>query len=273
MPSRRSVPGVLPDSADSEAMSRMSSESWKATPICSPNARSASIDRRVDAGEHGRRTRPAVAISEPVLSASTAQVVLDRVGALGRARRSRGSGPMTSRSNVRACSRTASGPRSASRFDARENRKSPVRIATVLSQRALADARAAPHGRLVHDVVVVQRGEVGQLDDHRGRHDSGRARVAEVRGEHADQRPEPLAAGVDQVARGVGDELVVGAHRRRAAPPRPRPARPGPTPRAPGRRSRAQPTGRIGLHPVTRAVWRRSSARSSTAAGRRRARW
>ena len=33
-------PGVLPDSSDSEAMSRMSSDSWKATPISSPKARS-----------------------------------------------------------------------------------------------------------------------------------------------------------------------------------------------------------------------------------------
>ena len=42
------------------------------------------------------------------------QVVLDRVLALGRARPSRGSGPVTSRSKVRAWIRTASGPRSAS---------------------------------------------------------------------------------------------------------------------------------------------------------------
>ena len=41
-PSRRSVPGVLPDSPDSEATSRMSSESWKAEPTISPYAVSAS---------------------------------------------------------------------------------------------------------------------------------------------------------------------------------------------------------------------------------------
>ena len=39
-PSRRSVPGVLPDSGDSDAMSMMSSESWNATPMRSPNSRS-----------------------------------------------------------------------------------------------------------------------------------------------------------------------------------------------------------------------------------------
>ena len=41
-PSRRSVPGVLPDSSDSDATSRMSSESWNATPTLSPYAVSAS---------------------------------------------------------------------------------------------------------------------------------------------------------------------------------------------------------------------------------------
>ena len=46
-PSRRSVPGVLPDSSDSEAMSRMSSESWKAAPTISPYAVSASSTSRV----------------------------------------------------------------------------------------------------------------------------------------------------------------------------------------------------------------------------------
>ena len=83
--------------------------------------------------------------------------------------------------------------------DARANRKSPVRIATVLSQRAFALARAAAQRRLVHHVVVVERRQVGQLD-HDGRgHDARRGRVAELRGEQHQQRPEPLAAGVDQV--------------------------------------------------------------------------
>ena len=45
-PSRRSVPGVLPDSTESEAMSRMSSESWKAEPTISPYAVSASSTSR-----------------------------------------------------------------------------------------------------------------------------------------------------------------------------------------------------------------------------------
>ena len=47
--------------------------------------------------------------------------------------------------------------------EARANRKSPVRMATELPHRALALGGPAAHGGLVHDVVVVQRGQVGQL--------------------------------------------------------------------------------------------------------------
>ena len=46
-PSLRSVPGVLPDSTESEAMSMMSSESWKADPTISPYAVSASSISRL----------------------------------------------------------------------------------------------------------------------------------------------------------------------------------------------------------------------------------
>ena len=97
--------------------------------------------------------------------------------------------------------------------EARAKRKSPVRIATVLSHRALALAAPRRSGGLVHDVVVVQRRQVGELDDDGGRHDAGRGRVAELRRQQHEQRPEPLAAGVDQVPGGLGDERVVALHR------------------------------------------------------------
>ena len=41
-PSRRSVPGVLPELSDGEAMSMTSSEIWNAVPMVAPNRRSAS---------------------------------------------------------------------------------------------------------------------------------------------------------------------------------------------------------------------------------------
>ena len=150
-------------------MSRMSSESWKADadPLAVRRQRLLDLERRT--GEPGavagggRDQRAGLAGDHP-------QVVLERVLALRRAERSPGSGPRPAGRR----SRPGSGPR---RHRARAvssedfaNRKSPVRIATRLSQRALADSRAAAQRGLVHHVVVVERGEVGQLD-HAGRGD------------------------------------------------------------------------------------------------------
>ena len=70
-PSRRSVPGVLPDCSDSLATSRMSSDSWNAT----PRAWQAGVIRRTTsagASENIAPNRLAVAISEAVLSRITA---------------------------------------------------------------------------------------------------------------------------------------------------------------------------------------------------------
>ncbi len=64
----------------------------------------------------------------------------------------------------------------------------------------------APHGGLVHHVVVIQRGEVGQLHDHGRGHDAGGVGVAELGREHHQQRPEPFAAGPHQVLGGLRDE-------------------------------------------------------------------
>ena len=80
--------------------------------------------------------------------------------------------------------RTASGPRSASRSDARAKSRSPVRMAMLLRPAAVGAGRPAPHGGLVHDVVVVQRGQVGQLADH-GRADHLRRRPGRPAGRPA----------------------------------------------------------------------------------------
>ncbi len=77
----------------------------------------------------------------------------------------RGSAPCRAARRCCAWIRTASGPRSARISDDRANRKSPVRMAMVLSQRALADWAPRRNGGLVHDVVVVERRQVRQLDD------------------------------------------------------------------------------------------------------------
>ncbi len=115
--------------------------------------------------------------------------------------------PSTSRVNVCAWIRTASAPRSAVSSEDFENRKSPVRIATWLPQIECARVGAAAQVRLVHHVVVVERREVGELDDARGGDDLvGVRAVAGLGGEQHEQRPEPLAAGRHQVAGGLGDE-------------------------------------------------------------------
>ena len=72
---------------------------------------------------------------------------------------------------------------------------------------------AAPQRGLVHYVIVVQRGQMRELDDDRARDDAHRLRVAVLRGNQSQQRTEPLPTGTDQVARRLGDEGVV-AHDR-----------------------------------------------------------
>ncbi len=66
--------------------------------------------------------------------------------------------------------------------------------------------RAASHRGLVHDVVVVERGEVGELDHDGGRDHAGRTGVAELGGQQHQQRTEALPARGHQMAGGDGDE-------------------------------------------------------------------
>ena len=67
---------------------------------------------------------------------------------------------------VRASSAATSVPSEAAISDARASRKSPARMATRLPQRALTLCDAPAVLGLVHDVVVVERAQVDQLDRH-----------------------------------------------------------------------------------------------------------
>ncbi len=92
-------------------------------------------------------------------------------------------------------------------------------MATLLFQRALALGAPAPHRRLVHDVVVVERREVDEFD-HRRRGDDRRIGGvgAELRGQDREQRPESLAARLREVQCRLGQEvLTVGQLAGRAA--------------------------------------------------------
>ena len=186
------------------------------------------LHRRGGAGRSWPRTGPR--------SRSASRSCRRRPAGSGRAgpgrardRRSRRSGPgRAGRRSGPGAGRTP-GPRSATMSEARANSRSPTRIATVLPQREFALDGAPAQLGLVHHVVVVQAGDVGQLDDDGGLIDVRRDRGgAEARAEDDEQRTEPLAAGQDDVLRGLGDH--------RACPPRP----PAAAPPRPGRAGRAR---------------------------------
>ena len=210
MPSRRSVPGVFPEA-----------------PVLADDVEQVVGELEGDAdllAERGERTRPGTPRRRRTSPRSgrrwRSASRSCRRGRRGSARPGRRPAaaptvsriwPVTSRSKVCAWMRTASGPRSASRSEARAKRKSPVRMAMVLVQRVLALGRPAAHGGLVHDVVVVQRRQVGQLAHHGRLGHPRRRRVAELRGQQREQRPEPLAAGGHQVTGRLADERVLAA--------------------------------------------------------------
>ena len=55
-----------------------------------------------------------------------------------------------------------------------------------------------------------QRGEVGQFDGGRRRHDPLVAGIAEVRGEQDQRGAEPLPTGVDEMPGGLGEQGLLG---------------------------------------------------------------
>ena len=79
----------------------------------------------------------------------------------------------------------------------------------VVAPAGVGAGRAAADVRLVHHVVVVERGQVHQLDDRaRDRHLPRVGVGPQLRGQHREQRAEPLAAGLEQVHHRVADDLV-----------------------------------------------------------------
>jgi len=68
--------------------------------------------------------------------------------------------------------------------------------------------RPPAYGRGVHDVVVVERREVRQLDDDGRFEDLGPGGVTEVAGDESEHRPDALATREDEVPGGVVGEAV-----------------------------------------------------------------
>ncbi len=204
MPSRRSVPGVLPDSCESEGDVQHIVRELEGDAQPLPVLRQHVHDRLVGARHH--RAEPARHGDQRAgLAAEHVEVVVDRVASVARPRRLQdlpGDEPL----ERLGLGTDRLGPEVGQGVgDARAKRKSPASTATELPQRVFA-RHAAPRVGLVHHVVVVQGGEMSQFDDHGRGHDTRRVGVTELRGEHHEQRTEPLPAGAQQVLRGLCDE-------------------------------------------------------------------
>ena len=79
----------------------------------------------------------------------------------------------------------------------------------LLPQRTLALGAPRRTPSLVHHVVVVERRQVHQLDDGAGDSHLARLRVGpELRRQHREQRPEPLAARLEQMQHRLGEQIV-----------------------------------------------------------------
>ena len=145
-PSRRSVPGVLPDWPVSlDDVEQVVGE-------LEGDADALAVAGE-DLGDAPRRRRPASRRTAPRWRSASRSCRRARAGSARAGRRPR-SGPTvsriwpwTSRSNVRAWMRTHSGPRSARMSEARANRKSPVRIAMRVAPAGVGADRAAPDER------------------------------------------------------------------------------------------------------------------------------
>ena len=99
--------------------------------------------------------------------------------------------------------------------EARANRKSPVRIAIELSHRALA--LCAPRRRSASSITSSWYSVARCVSSTTSAAGTTPVDVGSPNsdGEHHEQRPEPLAAGVDQVPGGLVDEVDVGRDRQR----------------------------------------------------------
>ena len=172
MPSRRSVPGDFPEAPPWLTMSSRSSEIWKATPTSSPNAVSAVDQGVVDAGE--ARPEPGGGGDQRAgLVGQHAEVVGDRVLA------GLGADGLLDLAGDQPLERLRLDPHGL-RAEVGEQVRRPgeQQVAgqdgDAVGPPAVGAGRTPPHGGLVHDVVVVQRRQVGQLADH-GRPDHLRA--------------------------------------------------------------------------------------------------
>lgn len=204
MPSRRSVPGVLPDSWLSLAMSRTSSAKLEGGADPLPVLGEDVHHGLLGAGHH-RAEPPGHGHQRAGLARDDLQVVVEGVAAVARAD---GLHDLTGDQAFEGLGLDAYGLGSQVGQDVRGAGEEEV--AGEDGHRVAPAGVGARHSAadigLVHDVVVVERGQVGQLHDDGGRHHAGRVRVAELCPEHHEHGPEALAPCLEEVSGGVRDE-------------------------------------------------------------------
>ena len=134
-------------------------------------------------------------------------------------------------------SSTASWPVSTISWKARLNRKSPTSTLGLLPQTMIGGDLAPAQRAFVHHIVVQQGGGVDEL------HGGGELDVtvaliaAHLGGGEGQQRPQALAAGIDQMACQIGNQIDGAAHAARESARR-SPACPLPPGRAAARRAK-----------------------------------
>src|SRR5699024_5810226 len=82
----------------------------------------------------------------------------------------------------------------------------------VVAPQCVGAVRPPTGGRGVHHVVVVEAGEVGELDQHRRVLDPGRIDVTEGCGQQDEHRAHALAAGVHEVPACPAHHVVRAGH-------------------------------------------------------------
>ena len=197
-------------------MSMMSSEIWNAVPTMPPRRLSRSTWSASAAGEH--RAEPAGRADQAGrLLVHHLQVLLDGVRPVDRSGQAAGLAHLTGHQLRKRLGDEPHRVRPQPRDQPRRGREQVVagQDRHVVAPADIGGGRAAADLRLVHDVVVVERGQVHQLDDRAGDGHLGGLRVrADLRRQNGEQRPEPLAARHEQVRQRLGHHLVCAAQLR-----------------------------------------------------------
>ena len=210
-PSRRSVPGVLPDCVVLAAdVDEVIGELERHADALAERGQGP-LDLRSGAGHH--RAEPARRGDQRAgLVRQHGEVVRDRVLAVLRTDR------LADLAGAQSLERPRLDPHRLrtevrQQVGGRANRKSPVRIATVLSQRAFAEAapRRSRASSITSSWYSVAR--CVSSTTTAAAVTSAASGIAVLCGQQRQQRAEPLAAGIDQVAGGAGDERVLADHR------------------------------------------------------------